>query len=91
VSNLSQPCKITNGVLIICICDAAPMRYGTNFTTIDETTNLVTLSEVTRRRVVPLVYALQVAHAHKGRLELLLWPEDKLAVRFILPQAAANM
>ncbi|MBX9726278.1 MAG: response regulator [Rickettsiales bacterium] len=67
------------------ICDHPAMRSGEDFVAIDAATNLIALSQVTRQRLIPLCYAMQVAHAHGGRLELMLWPDDLLAVRFVLP------
>jgi DNA-binding response OmpR family regulator len=71
---------------VLTVCDHPDMAHEQDFTLIDDTTNLAALSQVTRHRLVALSYAMQVAHAHHGRLELLLWPEDLLAVRFVLPQ-----
>lgn len=69
------------------LCDHPGMFESLDdFVTIDAATNLIALSSVTRQRVIALSYALQVAYAHKGRLELKLWSDDALALRFVLPQ-----
>lgn len=71
----------------IMLCDHPGMYESLDdFVAIDAATNLIALSPVTRQRVIALSYALQVAYAHKGRLELKLWSDDALALRFILPQ-----
>jgi DNA-binding response OmpR family regulator len=72
------------------ICDHPAMQGDDDFVAIDASTNLIALSRVTRQRLVPLCYAMQVAHAHGGRLELMLWPDDLLAVRFVLPKQHAE-
>ncbi len=53
---------------------------------VDATTNLVTLSSVTRSRLIAISYAMQVAQAHNGWLEIKLWPNDDFAARLQLPQ-----
>jgi len=71
----------------ITLCDHPGMYESLDdFIAIDAATNLIALSPVTRQRVIALSYALQVAYAHKGRLELKLWSDDALALRFVLPQ-----
>ncbi len=79
-------CALVEGALVLSVYDSADMAQETHFTPISETTNLAALSPVTRQRLVPLSYAVQAAQAHHGRLEIALWPEDKLAVRLVLPQ-----
>jgi hypothetical protein len=79
-------CAYHEGFAIITLCDHPSMLQAQDFVVIDATTNLIALSNVTRQRVVPLSYALQVAHAHNGRLELMIGPKDLLGVRFVLPQ-----
>lgn len=73
------------GFLSLTLYDHADMKRENDFVVINTATNLTALSAVTRRRVIALCYAMQVAHAHGGRLELMLWPDDLLAVRFVLP------
>ncbi len=71
---------------VLTIADDMAMLGDEDFERVDETTNLPLLSHVARQRLVPLMFAMQVAHAHHGRMELKNWPEDKLAVRLILPR-----
>lgn len=74
------------------LCDHPGMFESLDdFMAIDAATNLIALSSVTRQRVVALSYALQVAYAHKGRLELKLWSDDTLALRFVLPQPVIDV
>ncbi len=68
------------------ISDHPSMSEEYDFEPIDEYTNFYALSSVTRQRIAALNYALQVVQAHRGRVEIKLWPHDFLAVRFILPQ-----
>jgi DNA-binding response OmpR family regulator len=68
------------------VADHPAMMNEQGFMAIDEATNLVALSNITRRRLIPLTYAMQAAHAHDGTIELLLWSDDCMAVRFVLPQ-----
>ena len=73
--------------VIITLCDHPGMFESLeDFVPIDAATNLIALSPVARRRVMALSYALQVAYAHQGRLELKLWSEETLALRYVLPQ-----
>ncbi len=67
------------------VYDHPRMADEDGFFTIDASTNLTTLSEVTRRRLVALLFAMQVAHAHGGTVSIALWPNDLLAVRLLLP------
>ena len=71
---------------VLTIADDLAMLGDEDFEPVDETTNLPLLSHAVRQRLVPLMFAMQVAHAHCGRIELKNWPEDKLAVRMHLPQ-----
>ncbi len=75
---------------MLTLCDHPSMAQEEDFTPVDEGCNLSVLAPVTRQRLVPLLFAMQVAHAHGGRLELMIWPGDHLAVRFVLPQTNAN-
>lgn len=81
-------CQWEEGVFTLTLADDPLMLREEEFCPIDVTTNLAVLSQVTRQRLVGLMYALQVVHAHNGRIELLLWPADRLAVRMLLPQPA---
>lgn len=72
------------------VADHPAMAAEAEFTPIDDTTNLGTLAESTRMRLVPILFAMQVAHAHHGRLELCLWGSEGLAVRFVLPHLNAQ-
>jgi hypothetical protein len=72
----------------VTVYDHPRMADEDDFFTIDASTNLTTLSEITRRRLVVLLFAMQVAHAHGGTVSLKLWPNDLLAVRLSLPNAA---
>ncbi len=71
---------------ILTLADDPAMLHDDDYMLIDATTNLVQLSEVTRQRVVALAYAVQVARAHQGQFSIMLWPDNKLAVRLALPQ-----
>ena len=82
--------EVGNGYYTITVSDKPEMAHEADFTAIDDTTNLAVLSYATRHRLISLSYALQVAQAHNGRLELMIWPEDVLAVRFVLPQPNHN-
>jgi hypothetical protein len=80
-------CVPEGASVAITLCDHPGMFQSLeDFVPIDAATNLIALSPVTRQRVIALSYALQVAYAHSGRLELKIWSEDALAVRFVLPQ-----
>ena len=70
----------------ITIADDPAMLAEENFIPISAATNLANLSTATRQRLAALTYAVQVAKAHQGQLEILVWSEDKLAVRVMLPQ-----
>lgn len=74
------------GYVSLTLHDNPDMRGAEEFVAITSATNLISLSNVTRKRVIALSYALQVTQAHKGRVELMLWPDDMLAVRLILPK-----
>lgn len=60
---------------------------GSEFRAIDEQTDLAQLSSATRPRLVPLMYAAQVAQLHGGRLEIKHAPPQCLAVKFVIPHA----
>ena len=68
------------------IADDPQMLLKDDYTPIDMATNLVHLSAVTRHRLAALTYALHVAQAHGGQLEIMIGAEDTLAVCFVLPQ-----
>jgi len=70
----------------ITIADDPQMLEQEDYITIGAATNLAYLSAVTRQRLAAMTYAVQVAHAHEGQFEIMIWAEDKLAVRFVLPQ-----
>jgi CheY-like chemotaxis protein len=70
----------------ITIADNPLLLLEEDFVQIDATTDLVRLSEVTRHRLASLTHAVQVAQAHDGQFEIMVWSEDRLAVRLILPQ-----
>lgn len=80
-------CSHDGNDIHLILCDHPGMFESLDdFIAIDTATNLIALSAATRQRVIALSYALQVAYAHKGRLELKLWSDDALALRFVLPQ-----
>ena len=79
-----------DGFVSLTLYDHPDMKREDNFVEITTATNLTALSAVTRKRLIALSYAMQVAHAHQGRLELMLWPDDLLAVRFVLPNQRAQ-
>ncbi len=82
--------RVADGWWYLSVCDHPSMAQDVDFEPIDALTDLSMLSPVTRERLVPLTYAQQVAEAHHGRLELKIWPEHFLAVRFVLPQAVQD-
>ncbi|MBX9725995.1 MAG: hypothetical protein K2X09_01910, partial [Rickettsiales bacterium] len=79
-----------DGFISLTLYDHPDMKREDDFVEITTATNLTALSAVTRKRLIALSYAMQVAHAHQGRLELMLWPDDLLAVRFVLPNQRAQ-
>ena len=79
-------CDVSQGQAVISICDLPDMRADEGYMLVDATTNLVTLSSVTRSRLIAISYAMQVAQAHNGWLEIKLWPNDDFAARLQLPQ-----
>lgn len=70
----------------ITIADDPRMLEEEDYIPITTATNLAHLSAVTRHRLAALTYAVHVAKAHDGQLEIMIWAEDKLSVRFVLPQ-----
>ena len=70
----------------ITVADDPHMLEEEDYVLIDSATNLAHLSAVTRQRLATLTYAVHVAQAHEGQLEIMIWAEDKLAVRFNLPK-----
>lgn len=83
-------CAVLNQACTLTIADEMEMIGDEDFAPIDEMTNLPSLSHVVRERLVAIMLAMQVAHAHNGRVELKIWPGERLAVRFVLPQPTAN-
>jgi CheY-like chemotaxis protein len=70
----------------ITVSDQDGMEEDVDFMKVDSTANLAALSTVTRQRLIAIAYAIQVAEAHGGSLEIKLWPNDQFAARFVLPQ-----
>ncbi len=77
---------VEDGSFILTLSDVPEMVEDSDFAVVSETTNLASMSPVTRQRLIPLSYALQTAQAHSGHLEIALWSENRLAVRLVLPQ-----
>lgn len=73
--------------LVITLCDLPSMVEDGGFMLVDGATDLVALSPATRKRLIAITYAMQVAQVHRGWLEVKINTEDELAVRFQLPQA----
>ncbi|MDX2095705.1 MAG: response regulator [Alphaproteobacteria bacterium] len=82
-------CLPDEGAVVLALYDHPAMARAQDFVAIDAATNLASLSRSTRQRLIPLSYALQVAHAHNGRLELMIGMDDALATRLVLPQPLA--
>lgn len=78
--------RIEDGHWLLTVSDHHGMTHDSDYIPLDESHNLSALSNATRKRLVPLMFAMQVAHAHGGRIEVKLWPGDYLAVRFVMPQ-----
>jgi DNA-binding response OmpR family regulator len=74
------------GVVRLTVCDHPAMLDDPDYIAIAEATDLSNVAHAVRDRLVTIVFAMQVAHIHRGRIELCLWPENQLAVRLILPQ-----
>lgn len=79
-------CEVSQGHCALSICDLPQMRGEEGFMRVDPMTDLAALSPVTRQRLVVIAYAIQVAQAHNGWLEIKLWPQGEFAARFQLPQ-----
>lgn len=84
-SNQVIRCHAEDDRLVITLCDMPSMAEDSGFMLIDGATDLVALSPVTRKRLIAITFAMQVAQAHRGWLELKINTEDELAVRFQLP------
>ena len=59
------------------------------FTIMDVHTDLAVTSPVTRARLIPLLFASQVARVHGGHLALRIGEGEQLAVRMMLPDSTA--
>ena len=57
------------------------------FFAVEERTDLASLAVLTRQRLVPLMFAGEVARHHGGALEISLWEQQALAARLTIPQA----
>jgi DNA-binding response OmpR family regulator len=79
-------CDVSQGHCVLSICDVPQMHEDEGFMRVDPMTDLAALSIVTRQRLVVIAYAIQVAQAHNGWLEIKLWPQGEFAARFQLPQ-----
>lgn len=82
-------CAQGQGVFHLIVADHAKTldtRHGGEFFSVDERTDLASMSPVTRARLVPLLYTAEVARLHQGMLEISLWEETHLAVRMTIPQ-----
>lgn len=82
--------KVTDTHWILTISDHPAMPEEDQYVPVNELTNMATLAPVTRKRLMPLMYALQVAQLHGGQMQLNIWPGDLLSVRLILPQPDMN-
>lgn len=72
--------------VVVSLCDTPDMMDDEGYMLIDGATDLVALSPVTRKRLIPLSFAMQVAQTHRGWLEVKIGAEEDFAVRFQLPQ-----
>lgn len=82
--------EVTPDHAILTVSDHLGMLEGDDFISIEETMNLALLSDVTRARLVALIYSVQVMKAHGGSLEIKIWPEGRLAVRLLFPRTAMS-
>lgn len=77
--------KFTDDEVEILVCDKQHMAQGGEFVPLTESANLALVSQATSNRIIPLMFAMQVAHSHHGRLAVKAEGQD-LAVRITLPR-----